>query len=105
MATRIYVDNFKEKVLESQIPVLVDFYSDSCVACKKLAPLLCELEDDYEGKINVFKVNTNYDASLAKEYNVLSNPTLILFKDGKDVDKQIGAKDYDDLTDWIDALI
>ena len=105
MAARIYVDNFKDKVLDSELPVLVDLYSDSCVACKKLAPLLCELEEDYEGKINVFKVNTNYDQILAQKYEVLSNPTLILFKDGKDVDKQIGAKDYDDLTDWIDAHI
>ena len=105
MATRIYVDNFKDKVLDSELPVLVDFYSDSCVACKKLAPVLCELEEDYEGKINIFKVNTNYDQVLAQKYEVLSNPTLILFKDGKDIDKQIGAKDYDDLTDWIDANI
>ncbi|SDB14351.1 thioredoxin 1 [Pseudobutyrivibrio sp. YE44] len=105
MASRIYVDNFKDKVIESELPVLVDFYSDSCVACKKLAPILCELEEDYEGKLNVFKVNTNYDQILAQKYEVLSNPTLILFKDGKDIGKQIGAKDYDDLTDWIDANI
>ena len=105
MAARIYANDFKEKVLDSQIPVLVDFYSDSCVVCKKLAPVLCELEEDYEGKLNIFKVNTNYDAELAKEFNVLSNPTLVLFKGGKDVDKQIGAKDYDDLSDWIDSNI
>ncbi len=105
MAARVYADDFKAKVLDSELPVLVDFYSDSCVACKKLAPVLCEVEEEYEGKINVFKVNTNYDEGLAVEYNVKSNPTLVLFKDGKDVDKQIGAKDYDDLIDWIDANI
>ncbi|MBE5912166.1 thioredoxin family protein [Pseudobutyrivibrio sp.] len=105
MAARVYADDFKDKVLDSALPVLVDFYSDSCVACKKLAPVLCELEEDYEGKINVFKVNTNYDQTLAKEYKVLSNPTLILFKNGKDVDKQIGSRDYDDLTEWLDANI
>lgn len=105
MAARIYADDFKSKVLDSEIPVLVDFYSDSCVACKKLAPVLCELEEDYEGKLNIYKVNTNYESDLAKEFNVLSNPTLVLFKDGKDIDKQIGAKDYDDLSDWIDSNI
>ncbi|NEX01404.1 MULTISPECIES: co-chaperone YbbN [Pseudobutyrivibrio] len=105
MAARIYADDFKSKVLDSEIPVLVDFYSDSCVACKKLAPVLCELEEDYEGKLNIYKVNTNYEGDLAKEFNVLSNPTLVLFKDGKDIDKQIGAKDYDDLSDWIDSNI
>ena len=105
MAARVYADDFKSKVLDSEIPVLVDFYSDSCVACKKLAPVLCELEEDYEGKLNIYKVNTNYEGDLAKEFNVLSNPTLVLFKDGKDIDKQIGAKDYDDLSDWIDSNI
>ena len=105
MAARIYADDFKSKVLDSEIPVLLDFYSDSCVACKKLAPVLCELEEDYEGKLNIYKVNTNYEGDLAKEFNVLSNPTLVLFKDGKDIDKQIGAKDYDDLSDWIDSNI
>ena len=105
MAARIYADDFKSKVLDSEIPVLVDFYSDSCVACKKLAPVLCELEEDYEGKLNIYKVNTNYEGDLAKEFNILSYPTLVLFKGGKDIDKQIGAKDYDDLSDWIDSNI
>ena len=67
--------------------------------------MLCELEEDYEGKLNIYKVNTNYEGDLAKEFNILSNPTLVLFKDGKDIDKQIGAKDYDDLSDWIDSNI
>lgn len=105
MAERIYTDDFQAKVLDSPVPVLVDFYSDSCIACKKLAPTLCDLEEDYEGKISVFKVNTGYDQKLVEEYGIQSNPTLILFKDGKVADKQIGAKDYDALTDWLDSLI
>ncbi len=105
MAARIYIDNFKDKVIDSPIPVLVEFYSDSCVACKKLAPVLCEIEEDYEGKISVFKVNTNYDQVLAQKFNIKSNPTLVLFKEGVDVDKQIGAKEYYDLSDWIDTNI
>lgn len=105
MAERIYSDDFQTKVLDSPVPVLVDFYSDSCIACKKLAPTLCDVEEDYEGKVNVFKVNTGYDTKLVQEYEILSNPTLILFKDGEAVDRQIGAKDYDELTDWIDGLI
>ena len=105
MAERIYSDDFQAKVLDSPVPVLVDFYSDSCIACKKLAPTLCDVEEDYEGKVNVFKVNTGYDTKLVQDYEILSNPTLILFKDGEVVDRQIGAKDYDELTDWIDGLI
>ena len=100
MAARIYTNDFQEKVLDSAIPSLVDFYSDSCVACKKLAPTLCEVEEDYEGKVNV-----GYDTKLVEDYGIQSNPTLILFKDGLAVDKKVGAKDYDEITDWIDSLI
>lgn len=105
MAERIYSDDFQTKVLDSPVPVLVDFYSDSCIACKKLAPTLCDVEEDYEGKVNVFKVNTGYDTKLVEDYGIQSNPTLILFKDGQAVDKKVGAKDYDEITDWIDSLI
>ena len=105
MAERIYTDDFQAKVLDSPVPALVDFYSDSCIACKKLAPTLCDVEEDYEGKVNVFKVNTGYDTKLVEDQGIQANPTLIFFKDGKAVDKQVGAKDYDELTDWIDGLI
>ena len=105
MAERIYTDDFQAKVLDSPVPALVDFYSDSCIACKKLAPTLCDVEEDYKGKVNVFKVNTGYDTKLVEDYGIQANPTLIFVKDGKAVDKQVGAKDYDELTDWIDGLI
>lgn len=105
MAARIYTDDFSEKVLENKLPVIVDFYSDSCITCKKLAPTLCDIEEEYEGKLNVFKVNTNYDTKLVEEYEIMANPTLILFKDGKAVGKQIGPRDYEDLVDWIEEYI
>ena len=66
MAVRINKDDFEEKVLKSDLPVIVDFYSDSCIACKKLAPALGDVEDDYEGKLYVYKVNNNFDKELAK---------------------------------------
>ena len=105
MATRIGKKDFKEKVVDNSLPVLVEFYSDSCVACKKIAPVLYDIQDDYEGKIDIYKVNTGYEQELAQEYKVLSNPTLILFVNGKEAGKQIGAKDYDDLADWLDSNI
>lgn len=102
MAVRVSKEDFEAKVLKSELPVLVDFYSDSCVACKKLAPALGELEDEYEDKINVYKLNTNFDQDIATEYGVMSNPTVILFKDGQVVDKQVGAKTFDELADWVE---
>ena len=105
MATRIYTDDFESKVLESDVPVVVDFYSDSCITCKKLAPTLCDIEEEYEGKLNVLKVNTNYDTKLVEEYEIKANPTLILFKEGKAVGKQVGPREYDELVEWLEDYI
>ncbi len=105
MATRIYSDDFSQKVINNSLPVIVDFYSDSCIACKKLAPTLCDIEEEFEGRINVFKVNTNYETKLVEEFEIKANPTLILFKEGKVLDKQIGPRDYEDLVDWLEDYI
>lgn len=105
MAARITAGDFDQKVFSSSLPVLVDFYSDSCIACKKLSPVLGDIEDDYEDKLTVFKLNTSFDGAVAEKYKVLSNPTLILFKDNAEVGRQVGAKTYDDLCDWIDELL
>lgn len=101
MAVRVTKDDFEEKVLKSKLPVVVDFYSDSCIACKKLAPVLGDIEDNYEGKLEVVKVNTNFDIDIAGEYGVMSNPTILLFKDGKEADRKIGAVSYEELESWI----
>ena len=105
MAVRIAKDDFEEKVLKSPIPVIVDFYSDSCVACKMLAPVLGGIEDDYEDRIQVYKVNTNFDQELAQQYGIMSNPTLILFKDGEAADRKVGAQTADVLKTWVEDNI
>ena len=66
MAARVNKDEFEGKVLKSDIPVLVDFYSDSCVPCKKMTPVIGDVEDDMEGKLAVYKVNINFDTELAE---------------------------------------
>ena len=105
MAARISEADFEEKVIRSELPVLVDFYSDSCVACKKLAPTLGDIEDDYETKVHVYKVNTNFDMGLAERYGIQSNPTVILFVNGEPAGRKVGAKDYDELADWLEENI
>ena len=72
MAARANAENFEELVLKSELPVLVDFYSDSCIPCKMMAGVVGDIEDDYEGKLNVYKVNVNFDESLASKYEVLA---------------------------------
>ena len=99
MAARISKADFDEKVLKSKLPVIVDFYSDSCVACKKLAPVLGDIEDDYD------KVNTNFDGELADEYEVTANPTLLFVKDAEVLDRKIGVQKPADLKAWVEALL
>ena len=81
MAARISKDNFETEVLKSELPVLVEFYSDSCIPCKQMSPILGGIEDDYEDKLKVVKVNVNFDAELAEQYSVMASPTILLFKD------------------------
>lgn len=105
MAVRISNADFDEKVIKSNIPVLVDFYSDSCVACKKLAPVLGGLEDDYEDKIAVYKVNTIYETQLVEQYEITANPTLVFFKNGEEVERRIGALSPTALQEWVEQYI
>ena len=91
MALRVNEDNFETEVLKSEIPVLADFYSDSCVPCKRLSPVLAEIEEELTDSLRVVKININFDIALAEKYEVLSAPTLILFKNGTEVQRLSGA--------------
>ena len=105
MAVRVTKEDFDEKVKKSSLPVVVDFYSDSCVACKKLSPVLGELEDNYEGKLAVYKVNTNFDPELAESFEIMSNPTTIIFKDGQEADRKVGAASYKEIEGWVSQYL
>lgn len=105
MAQRIAKADFEARVLHADKPVLIDFYSDSCVPCKQLSPILGDIEDEYEGKLDVYKVNVNFDTDLAQEYGVMSSPTLILFKEGNRLDTKRGLVKKPELTEWIEKYI
>lgn len=105
MAERINQSDFQGKVLEISGLVLVDFYSDNCVPCKKLAPALGELEEEHEGELKVYKVNTNYDEGIAAQYGVMGTPTLLLFRDGQIADRKVGALSQDDLFEWVESYM
>ena len=87
MAKRVSSEDFEAEVLGSDLPVVVEFYSDSCIPCKQLSPILGGLEDDYEDQVKVVKVNVNFDAGLAQKYEVAASPTLLFFKDGSEVER------------------
>ena len=105
MAARISKDDFEEKVLKSRLPVIVDFYSDSCIPCKQLSPILGDIEDDYEEKLKVFKVNVNFDAALAEAYEVMASPTLVFCKDGKETERIRGLVKKTELFEHVEALL
>ena len=87
----ITVDNFKEEVLGSDLPVLADFWAEWCVPCKMVAPVLEEIAGELSGKLKVAKVNVDEQSELASQYGIISIPTLLLFKNGEVVNKQVGA--------------
>lgn len=91
MATANITDSdFDEKVLKSQIPILVDFWAPWCGPCKMAEPVLEELSDVYEGKVAILKINIDENQLTAPKYGVMSIPTTILFKDGQELGRQIG---------------
>lgn len=82
--------NFHEEVIKSQLPVLVDFWAEWCMPCKKIAPIVDEVAKEYSGKIKVAKVNIDEGQGVASKYGIMSIPTLIIFKDGLAVDQVVG---------------
>jgi thioredoxin 1 len=91
MASIIVTDSdFQDKVITSKLPVLVDFYADWCGPCKLAAPILEELSEEYKEKLVITKINVDMNQNTAAQYDVMSIPTVILIKDGKEVERQIG---------------
>ena len=92
---------FKKEVLESEIPVLVDFYADWCGPCKMMSPIIEEIAENLNGKVKIAKINVDDEADLAIEYEVSSIPTFLLIKNGQVVTNIIGMRDKKDLEEKI----
>jgi thioredoxin 1 len=83
--------NFKSEVIESTIPVLVDFWADWCMPCKMVEPFVLELEKELQGKLKVVRLNVDDNPSLAAQFEIMSIPTLAIFLNGSIVDAVVGA--------------
>jgi len=97
-------ENFAKEVLQSQTPVLVDFWASWCGPCKMLSPILDELAQEYDGRIKIGKVNTDEQPELASEYRIQAMPTMLFFKQGQVAKQVVGLKSKRELQSSFESL-
>jgi len=98
-------EQWKQQVLNSDKPVFVDFWAEWCGPCRMVSPIVEELSKEYEGKVNFVKVNVDQNRDLASKYNILSIPTLAIFRNGEVVAQTAGASSIESIRNYIDKNI
>ena len=94
---KITSENFEEEVINSKVPVLIDFWAGWCMPCKMMAPVLDEIEKDVEGRVKIGKINIDEELELATRFGVMSIPTFIVFRDGQVTEMTVGVQEKENL--------
>lgn len=97
--------SFENDVLKSNVPVLVDFWAEWCGPCRLLGPILEEVAPSYEGKIKIVKLNVDENSDSGTKFGVMSIPTMLFFKAGKEVDRVVGAVSKNEVQNRIDKIL
>jgi len=97
MALKITKENFQSEIVNSELPVLVDFWAAWCGPCKTIGPKIEELSVELEGKAKVCKINVDEEMALAQQFSVMSIPTMVVFKGGKEVHRVVGVRGKEEL--------
>jgi thioredoxin 1 len=104
MAQQFTDQNFEAEVLKSDKPVLVDFWAAWCGPCQMMGPIVDELAEEMKGKYKIGKLNVDESREIASKYGVMSIPTLIIFKDGKDVKQLVGLQNKENLKEELEKV-
>lgn len=103
MAVKVGADNFDSEILNFEGIVIADFYSDSCVPCKRMSPVLAEIDEENES-VKLAKINVNFNEELAEKYGVMSVPVMIFFKGGEEVSRITGAVKKSEIISHIELI-
>lgn len=104
MADHVTDQNFQQEVLKSSLPVFVDFYATWCGPCQMMSPTIDDLSKEYEGKIKVVKLDVDANPNTAQQYQVMSIPTMFIFKNGQIVEQLVGYQEKSKLKEKFDNL-